>query len=416
MNNFKRNIFIRIRIASISFTNELRAIFTDRGALLILFGATLIYPIAYSIAYKNNVLNNIPVAVVDLDKSTASRQLIKMLDANEKLDVTTKSSSLYEAEKLFWDGQVKGVLVIENNFEKSILKGHTANVGVYCDASYFLLYKETLTASLKVSGTYSAGIEIRKLMATGSSINQAMEQINPLQANYYSLYNAGGLYGSYVMPGIIIIILQQTMLIGIGMISGASRERKLKFVTPGMHFKGGTVSIIFGKSLAYFMVMLLTTTFAFIWVYDWFGFPSKCNYFEVFTLIVPFSFSTIFLGLAISFLFQKREQSIMFLVFLSPIVLFMSGISWPSEAMPAFIQYLAKLFPASFMVPAYLRLRTMGVDIVNVKFEILALYIQATVYLVFAVLFYKIMKRSQFKNSNPMIKLALRKRVIKKIR
>ena len=397
MNSVLKGMLIRIRITSISFVNELKAIFSDGGALLILFGAALIYPVAYSIAYKNNVLREIPIAVVDLDKTTTSRQLSNMFDATEQLQVAYKPSSLRAAQVLFWDGKVKGVILIDDNLEQSVVKGQSANVSVYCDASYFLLYKSTLSATLSASSTFSAGIQIRRYMAGGSSMEQAISQYNPLQAKYYTLYNPSGSYGSYVMPGILIIILQQTLLIGIGMISGASREKKTHFVMPGLHFKGGGFSTIIGKSLAYFLVMLITSTFALVWIYNWFGFPSKCNYFEVFALIVPFAFATIFLGLAISFLFHKREQSIMFLVFLSPIVLFLSGISWPAESMPVGVQHLASIIPSTHMMPAYLRVRTMGVGLANVRTEMFALYLQAFIYLILAVGLYKIMKVRQTK-------------------
>jgi ABC-2 type transport system permease protein len=399
MKKIIREILIRVRIASISFVNEIKAAFTDGGALLILFGAAIVYPIAYSIAYKNNVLRDIPVAVVDLDKTATSRQITRMIDATDKISIACKPASLREAEDLFWDGKVKGIILVEKDFEQSIFKGKSANLGVYCDASYFLLYKETLSATLLASSTFSAGVEIKRYMSGGSSLDQALEQYNPLHAQYVSLYNPAGSYGSYVMPGIIIVILQQTLLIGIGMISGASREKRTHFVMPGLHFKGGGFSTIIGKSLSYFCIALLTTSFTLVWVYDWFGFPSKCNYFEVIALIIPYAFSTIFLGLAISFLFHKREQSIMFLVFLSPIVLFMSGLSWPAESMPLAVHWLASLMPSTFMVPAYLRVRTMGVGLSNVRGELTALYIQTIVYLLLAVVFYKIMKSRQIKSS-----------------
>jgi ABC-2 type transport system permease protein len=387
-----RSILIRIRITSISFINEIKAIMTDGGALLILFGASIIYPIIYSIAYQKNVLRETPIAVVDLDKTVSSRQISKMIDATEKLKVNYKPSSLTEAQTLFWEGNVRGVVLIDNNFEKNILKGQIADVSVYCDASYFLLYKETLLSTLAATSTFSGGVEVRRLMAGGHSLEQAIEQQNPLQTEYFSMYNPSGSYGSYVMPGIIIVILQQALLIGIGMISGASREKRSHFNMPGLHFNGGTFSTIIGKSLAYFCVSILIATFTLIWVYDWFDFPSKSNYLNVLMLVVPYAFSTIFMGLAISFLFHKREQSIMFLVFLSPIVLFLSGISWPIESMPRLVQNLASIFPSTHMVPAYLRIRTMGVGIQQVKTELIALYIQTFLYLLLAVSFYKIMK------------------------
>ncbi len=416
MNAFNRNLQIRIRIAATSFLNEMQAVFTDRGALLILIGAMFIYPVVYSIAYKNNVLTDIPVAVVDYDNTAASRQLSRMVDATEKLMVVEKPLSLADAEALFWDSKVRGIVVIEKGFEKNTLSAHTATVGVYCDASYFLLYKETLTASLQASATYGAGVEIRRFLASGSSLPQAMVQSNPLQAKYYSLYNPAGGYGSFVMPGIILVILQQTMLIGIGMVSGASREKKLTILAPGIHFKGGTLSTLMGRSLAYFFIMLFTSTFGLLWIYNWFGFPSKCSYLYIMALLVPFAFSTIFLGLAISFLFHKREQSIMFLVFLSPIVLFMSGVSWPVESMSPVVQYLSKLLPSSFMVPAYLRLRTMGVSLADVRPELWALFVQTILYLSLAVLFYKIMKHRQQRGNESKPPLSLRRKVIKRLK
>lgn len=387
-----KSTFIRIRITAISFISELRAIFTDSGALLVLLGASIIYPIVYSIAYKENVIREMPVAVVDLDNTSSSRQISKMIDATEKLQVITKPPSLNEAEKLFWKDENKGIILIPADFEKNLLKGQQTNLSVYCDASYFMVYKETLAATFTASSTLSGALEIRQYMANGSSFEQAIVQQNPLQAKYYSLYNPSGAYGFYLMPGILIVILQQTILIGIGIISGSGREMKQHYSVPGLNYKRGNFSIIIGKSLAYFLVALVTSIFTLVWIYDWFQMLSKGSILAVLSILIPFIFATIYLGLAISFLFHKREHSIMFLVFLSPIILFLSGISWPIEAMPKGIQIFANLFPSSHMVPAYLRIRTMGVDIMHVNSEIIILYTQTFIYFFMAAGLFKLMK------------------------
>jgi ABC-2 type transport system permease protein len=70
----------------------------------------------------------------------------------------------------------------------------------------------------------------------------------------------------------------------------------------------------------------------------------------------------------------------MFMVFLSPIVVFLSGISWPASSVPALVYQLAHLFPSTIMVPAYLRIRTMGVDISAVRNEYLLLLLQMSFY------------------------------------
>jgi ABC-2 type transport system permease protein len=396
------NVNVGFRITYKAFKNELKEIINDKGALLILFFAVIAYPIVYSIGYKNNVLREIPIAVIDLDHTQSSRTLTRMIDQTQQVKVYTKANSLTEAERLFWEGNINGIILIESEFEKKLFKGEQSNIDVYCDAGYFLIYKETLNAALKSSGTFSAGVEIKRNLASGSSFEQAIEQQHPLDLKFTNLYNPSGAYGSFVMPGIIILIIQQTLLIGIGMIGGAGREKNNKqFIAPGIMLRSGAVSVITGKALAYFLIYMVNAIITLVWMYDWFDFPDKGNLFHMFLLLVPFLFSVIFMGLTISLLFTKREYSIIFLVFLSPIVLFLSGLSWPANSIPKFLHTIAYIFPSTNMVPAYIRLRTMGVGIQDIQSEFFILITQMTVYFVLACVCYKYFaKKHSIKENN----------------
>jgi len=75
------------------------------------------------------------------------------------------------------------------------------------------------------------------------------------------------------------------------------------------------------------------------------------------------------MGITFSVLFKRRESSIMFMVFMSPIVIFLSGVSWPASSIPPFLYNLAHLFPSTIMIPAYLRVRSMGVGIYEIRHE-----------------------------------------------
>src|SRR5690554_2695510 len=123
------------------FKEELLAIFKDTGALLILFLALIIYPVIYGIAYKKEVLRDIPVAMVDMDGTASSRLLTRMADATEEMNVSFRVGSLLEAEELFFEGKVGGVLLIPADFEKKVMSGQQASVSIYSDAGYFLVYK-----------------------------------------------------------------------------------------------------------------------------------------------------------------------------------------------------------------------------------------------------------------------------------
>lgn len=397
-------IRIALRISLTSYKNELKEIFTDSGALLILFFAVIAYPIVYSIGYKKNVLKEIPIAVVDLDHTQGSRLLSRMINETEQVNVQEKSNSLNDAEKSFWDKKINGIILIPSNFEKKLLKGEQSVIDIYCDASYFLLYKETLNAAIKATGTFSAGVEIKRYMASGSSLNQAMQQQHPLDIKFFNLYNPSGAYGSFVMPGIIIVILQQTLLVGIGMIGGAGRKKNNnQLVVPREMMQKGAFLVIMGKGLAYFTIYIVNSIVTLIWIYEWFGFPSKGSLINIVMLIIPFLLSVIFLGITISILFKKREHSIIFLVFLSPIVLFLTGLSWPVSSLPKLLYTVAHILPSTTMVPAYLRIRTMGVEIQDIRFELIFLIAQMVIYYLLACFSFKYFARKHALNKKNTI-------------
>ena len=364
------------------FINELKAIFSDSGALLILVGAVIIYPVIYSIGYYNEVMTDTQIAVVDQDHSSLSRKYSEMIDASRELKITHKAPDLATAENLFMENQVSGVILISKGFEKEILSGRQANVAVYADASYFLKYRNTILATTYSNAYFSGGVSVVRYMAEGKSIQQAKISNDPLPAYTHVLYNPSSGYGSFVMPGVILVIFQQTLLIGIGLLGGSFSESKASpFVLPEQKRRREIIPYLTGKTGAYLFVSLFNVAYAIILIHHWFNYPDKANILHVLMLLFPFLLSTIFLGIGVSTLFKHRESALIFMVFLSPIALFLSGLSWPASSIPGWLVLLSKIMPSTTVIPAYLRLRTMGVGITEVKSEMLFLYIQAAVYL-----------------------------------
>lgn len=368
-------------LIAIHFKRELKAIFTDKGALLILVGAMLIYPVIYSIGYFNETLSDLPVGVVDLDHSAASRKYTGMIDASSELVVSCKPEDLGKAKELFMDNKISGVILIPKGFQKEVLAGRQANLAIYADASYFLKYKNELMAVTYTNAYFSGGIAIKRYMAEGQSFQQATVSNNPLSIKTHILYNPSSAYGSFIMPGLILIIIQQTLLIGIGILGGSFSESKASpFVLPVQKRRKEVLPFLMGKAGAYLLISLFNIAVAVILVHNWFNYPDKANFIEIMMLLFPYLLGVIFLGVGLSTLFLHRESAIVFMVFLSPIALFLCGLSWPVSAMPEWIVTLSKIMPSTTVVPAYLRLRTMGVGIAEVKPELFSLYLQAGIY------------------------------------
>lgn len=372
------------------FRSELRIIFKDAGAIVIFIIALIAYPLLYSLAYEKEVIQDIPIAVVDLDHSALSRQASRMIDATEQLTVAYKPVSLKDAEQLFYAGKVKGVVLIPSYFEKNVYSGKQANFVIFSDASYFLLYKQVYAGSVYAMGTLNAGIEIKRMLAEGKTLKQSLEQQDPLKVEVRNLYNPAGGYGSFVVPGIIILIIQQTLLIGIGMLGGTSREQNMFHI---LHEKvgerWGSMYVILGKSSAYVFIYLFNALFDMVLLHHWFNLPDNSNYVSIFMILIPFLYTVSFMGLAISVFFRERVYSLLFMVFLSPIVLFISGLSWPALAIPKYLYAVSHIFPSTSMIPAYVRMRISGSSLDQVSAEWGFILIQMVVYFIIACLVYK---------------------------
>jgi ABC-type multidrug transport system, permease component len=373
------------------FIDEVKLVVTDAGTVLFFMLAMFIYALLYTMGYEKETVKDLPVAVVDLDHSSLSRQFSRMADATEQLQVTCKPGSLKEAEQLFYDGLVNGVILIPEDFEKDVLGGRRTSATVYCDVSYFMLYKQVYAGAVYATGTFGAGVEIKRLLAEGKSMAQAMDMQDPLKVNVYNLYNSSGGYASFIMPGMIVIIMQQLLLIGIGMLGGTIREKKIFLkMNSSVIRRMGSIRLVFAKASAYVLFFLFTSLFSMFILHRWFVFPDNGKFFPIMALMIPYLYSVSFLGLGISMLFKERVQSIMFMVFISPVVVFLSGVSWPAAAIPPVLYTVAHIFPSTFMVPAYLKLRMYGGGFEAIHAEWAAILIQMVVYFIFACYSYKL--------------------------
>lgn len=386
-----------LRIISLTYRAEFRTVLHNKGALLVLIGAVIIYPIIYSITYSPELVRELPIALVNQDHTASSRLLAKMVDATEQIDLSHHANTLEEAKQLFAYNKVRGILLIPEGFEADLYKGEQTSLSTYCDASYMLLYKQTITGVIQSSLTFSAGVEIKRLMAKGSSMEQATQQAQAIKIKFNDVYNPSSGYGSYVMPALNIFILQQTLLIGIGLMGGFQRERG-KHIHTIIGFNRHATAIIWGKTLCYGSITLFNAIFALGCIHYWFNFPSSDNWSTLVLFFIPFALSTIFLGISISAMFKKAEHSIMILVFLSLILMFLSGFSWPVSLFPEPLKYIRLLFPSSIIIAPYLRIREMGASLTDVKTEFIMICIQMLAYYLLTLFIFK-QKRLHSKHS-----------------
>jgi len=347
---------------------EYKHIFTDAGVLLFFFGAIIIYSMVYSLAYKNEMLREVPVAVVDNCHTSTSRELVRKMDATQYIRVAASPSSLEEAKSLFFEGKVNGVIYIPHDLERNIARVQQANVSVYADASFFLMYKQVLTGALASISNVSLEIETKRFVAKGMSELQAKAVSEPVVVKSVPLFNPSSGYGTFVMPAIMFLVLQQTLLLGIGMLGGTSRESgKLKDIAHHGKKHSGALTIYLAKAFSYLSIYLFNSIFVFIFIYHWFGFPQKGYGIDLIIYLIPYFLSAIGLGVTLSCFFKARENVILFLLFTSIPFLILSGLSWPVSEIPKWLRYISLAIPSTTGIEGFVRMNTVGAGLKNIS-------------------------------------------------
>ena len=377
-----------VRDACHIWYDELRLVLKDEGVLIFFIIVPLIYPLLYSWIYNNETVREVPVVVVDDSHSAMSRQFIRMCDASPDVQIKYYASDIDEAQMLMGRQIVKAIYRIPADFESNLMRMQQSVVSVYCDMSLMLTYKAAYQTALAVSQTMNKEIQIQ--LAGRYTKREEQIQAAPLQCDDVALYNPGGGYGSAILPAVLMLILQQTLVLGIGMAAGTAREtNRFSDLVPIQSHYHGTFRIVLGKAMVYFMIYAVMGTWLTVVVPRIFNFPHLAQWYNLLMLMLPYTLACIFFGITVSCLVRYRENVMLLVVFVSIPLLFLSGASWPQSAIPGFWQGISWLFPSTFGVRAYVRLNSMGGSIGDVLTEYQILWLHVLIYFVIACLVYR---------------------------
>ncbi len=380
------------------WAKEIRNVFRDEGVLMFCILVPLGYPLLYSWIYNNEVVREVDTAIVDLSHSRTSREFIRDYDASPDAKATYYCNSLDEAKQLVQRQAVHGILYFPADFDTKLKRGEQVHVSVYTDMSLMLTYKAIYQTAQAVASHFNSGIQV----AQGGGFTDRDDEIttSPLKFDEVPIFNTTGGYGNAILPGVLMLILQQTLLLGIGMAAGTSRElnRNRELIPVSEHY-GGIFRIVFGKALCYFMIYAVMGMYLALVVPKLFSFVSMVSWTTLLGFLLPFILACIFFGLAMSCLVRYRENVMLLVVFTSVPLLFMTGISWPQSNIPGFWQSVAWLFPSTFGVRGFLRISSMGASLADIETEFRALWIQAGIYFFITCLVFRHQMRMARKNA-----------------
>lgn len=388
----KETLFNRIRegVKDVFYiwAREMRASFKDEGIIIFFLLVPFLYPLLYGWAYSGEVVREVPVAVVDLSHTHQSRQFIREFDASPNTRVAYHCMSIDEARELVGKQVVHGILYFPPDFQTLTNRMEQAHVGVYCDMAFMLTYKAIYQTAQAVASDMNTKLQIS---LSGNQTNREDEiSTQPLAFDEVAIYNPAGGYGSFLIPAVLILIIQQTLLLGIGLAAGTARENNpTRDLVPCDPQYSGVFRIVFGKLLVYVMIYAIVTPYLTLVVPRIFNFVTLLSWKPLLYLMIPYVLACALFGMMLSCIVKYRENVILIVVFTSIPFLFLTGTSWPETAIPGVWRSIAWILPSTFGVRGFIRLNTMGADLGDVITEYHALWIQVGIYFIMTCAVYR---------------------------
>ena len=326
-----------IKDACYIWRQELKQVFRDEGVLIFCVIVPLVYPLLYSWIYNNEVVREVPVVIVDDSHSQLSRQFIRMCDASPDVKIFSFADDLDEAKMLVSRQLAKGVYYIPADFATNVNRMKQGVIGVYCDMSLMLTYKAIYQTAVAV--TQTMGAEIQRRVSGNWTAREDQITTRPLAFEDVPVFNPAGGYGNFIIPAVLMLIIQQTLVLGIGLAAGTARERnRYSDLVPIHKCYGGIYRIVCGKAMCYLMIYAVMSAYLTIAVPRMFSFIAMIHWQDLVALMVPYLLACTFFGLTVSCLVHYRENVMLLMVFLSLPLLFMSGVSWPQSNIPGYWQ------------------------------------------------------------------------------
>lgn len=359
--------------------HECLAVFTNSSILLTVFGGVLFYSFLYPLPYTQQIPREQEVVVVNLDKSQISRRLERMVDATPQVRLSARAESLAEAEAIFITQKLAGILVIPENFYRDLLLGQRPTLSFAGDASFFLVYGTVLEGMASAGNTLAAEVKINRMVMSGQAPALAIEQLSAIKLNVVPVFNSTMGYVNYVIPAVFLLILHQTLIMGVGILGGEQNELR-GAGEEGYWQRADPLQLLVVRAGLFVTIYWLLAMYYFGCSFTYYGIPKLATASEINLLLLPFLLGASFLGICLGSLLPRRELAVLVVLISSIPLIFSSGFIWPISAIPAPIVAASQIFPVIPAIQAFVAVNQMGAEFSDILPLWLQLWLCAILY------------------------------------
>ena len=325
--------------------------------------------------------NNLPVGVVNSDtgyhNSTVASQAfvsaLQQINGNTSMFKLTTVASVSSLKDSIQKGDLEGGIIIPSNFTASLLGGQQGTVTIMTDTSNPQISVTIQTLLSAVFNQMSTVMAQQKVMALSPSVSSsgALAVVQPLKVETQGIIPGSSNYFEFVAPGIMAMTVMMSVMTGLP--GAISQEKEVGTMDGMMVAPINRLSIILGKTLAQTARGLLQGVILMVLAITLFGVTIQGNIFLVFGLLLLGVFSFVGLGIVLTSITSDQQTATMLMTTLMFPMMFLSGVFFPIQQMPWYMQDISKVLPLTYATDALRRVVVLGAGIPDISTELMIL-------------------------------------------
>ena len=329
---------------------EFKMFWQNKVLRLLFIGAPLLYGILLGYVYGKGKVTDLPIIVVDEDRSEMSSKAIQMFEDNEVLNIAALLYDQNNLSQIAIDKEAACVVVIPKGFEKMVLTKKYPEVVTIVNASNILTANYASSALQLCLGSLKVGVQMETLRKQGTPENLISTQYEPFKTTFIKKYNRSNNYMYFLWPGVLAAVLQQVLLLGLA----------LSFAS---EFENGTFKKLVKKCPSLFQLISIKIIpymimsgglWILYWLFTlWFRIPLYGNLFPLTIIAGLFILVVSFMGILVSIAVPSQLKATEILMVVATPSFILSGFTWPLSQMPLWVQGVANVIPLTHFLKAF---------------------------------------------------------------
>jgi len=375
---------------------DLMELFRNRMGLVMLVLMPVFMMTMVGFIYPSETsLSNVPIALVNEDTGVGgynlSSSLIAALNSinNESgMMKTINASSLEEVRQLIQEDTVEGGIIIPSDFTASIMNGSQGTVTIVTDQSnpqMSSIIQAVLKEVFEQMGTAFAQQNVAAQL--GIDPDRALAVVKPYTVQVKGAVEGDFSYFDFIAPGIMAMTVMMSVMTGLP--AAISHEREIGTLDGLMVAPINRLSVILGKTIAQMARGILQGVLIFVLAVTLFGVTVHGNILLVFGLLLLGVFSFVGLGVVLTSFAKDQETAVMMMTTIMFPMMLLSGVFFPIEQMPWFMQSISKMLPLTYVADALRKVMVLGADIPAIATELSILIVFGAVMIAIAVPVFK---------------------------